>query len=530
MRLVRARVTNYRSIIDSGLVELETDKTILVGPNEAGKTVFLQAIQQLERPAGVKGFDALRDYPRSKYNEITTGQIDPADVVVVEGHFRPEPEDLVDFPKEFKDCTYVLKRKLNNRGVHHLDGVPERPTYKSVRNDLARLCAHVDPRVPDPPPPPQGQPPKKSPPKPSERLATLTSGWKDWHYVTGDKAKSLASWLDDVLVYVDEDEEKEVKRHAKLVDVCTDIYSDVLDHLGSRVPVFVLFSDYFRIRPLIHLDHMAKRVEQNLLDDDQYDYGNQCLLKLLGFNARELSDLGKAIDPAENNAESMKKYRDQLDKRSYQLNAASVKLTTEVNAVWLPEKNRPAADRLRVSADGQYLKVVVEDDLGVEIELDQRSQGFQWLVSFFVVFFAESSDQHKNAILLLDEPGVHLHGLKQRDFRETISKLAVKNQTIFTTHSPFLVGPNELDKVRVVEMTKRETGTVVHTTVSASDPAALLPLQEALGYDLAQSLFSTQRNLVLEGLTDHWYLDATAQLLNDAGVCALNEKIALGSV
>ena len=34
-----------------------------------------------------------------------------------------------------------------------------------------------------------------------------------------------------------------------------------------------------------------------------------------------------------------------------------------------------------------------------------------------------------------------LHGLKQRDFRITVSRLAKHNQTIYTTHSPFLVGP-----------------------------------------------------------------------------------------
>ena len=48
--------------------------------------------------------------------------------------------------------------------------------------------------------------------------------------------------------------------------------------------------------------------------------------------------------------------------------------------------------------------MVVEDELGVEIELDQRSEGFQWLVSFFIVFFSEAEDKHANAILLLDEP------------------------------------------------------------------------------------------------------------------------------
>ena len=65
------------------------------------------------------------------------------------------------------------------------------------------------------------------------------------------------------------------------------------------------------------------------------------------------------------------------------------------------------------------------------------------------------------------------------------------------TSACFLVGPEELDLVRVVEMTNRDEGTKVHTSVTASDPAALLPLQEALGYDLAQSLSAQQRNLVL---------------------------------
>jgi hypothetical protein len=120
-----------------------------------------------------------------------------------------------------------------------------------------------------------------------------------------------------------------------------------------------------------------------------------------------------------------------------------------------------------------------------------------------------------------------LHGLKQREFRKTVSRLAEKNQTIYTTHSPFLVGPDELDLVRVVEMTDRQVGTKVLTTLTANDPAGLLPLQEALGYDLAQSLFGQQRNLVLEGLTDYLYIEALSEMLRDAGVFDLNQKIAM---
>ncbi len=328
---------------------------------------------------------------------------------------------------------------------------------------------------------------------------------------------------------IDENNEPEEKRYDSIV-AATKVHLDraaALVELEKRLPVFVLFNNYFRVKPLIQLDHLAQRLATNVLDDAQYDYGNVCLLKLLGFTAQQLSDLGKAAVPPANNPAALQSYRDQLDKRSYQLNAASVQLTDEIRSVWRPREGRAEADKLRIQADGQYLKVVVEDDLGVEIELHQRSEGFQWLVSFFVVFFAEAAGKHKNAVLLLDEPGLSLHGLKQREFRSTISRLSENNQTIYTTHSPFLVGPDELDLVRVVEMADRKTGTKVHTTVASGDPAALLPLQEALGYDLAQSLFTQERNLVLEGLTDYWYVEATAALLHAASLITLNDKIAL---
>ena len=38
MRIASAHVTSYRSVIDSGSFDIEQDKTILVGINEAGKT------------------------------------------------------------------------------------------------------------------------------------------------------------------------------------------------------------------------------------------------------------------------------------------------------------------------------------------------------------------------------------------------------------------------------------------------------------------------------------------------------------
>src|SRR6266852_1204210 len=98
MRLHKARLQKYRSIRDTGWFDVEAAKTILVGPNEAGKTVLLQALQQISPPEGIGRFDALRDYPRSEYNDITAGRVKPEDVTVVQAHFALEEADKAAIP------------------------------------------------------------------------------------------------------------------------------------------------------------------------------------------------------------------------------------------------------------------------------------------------------------------------------------------------------------------------------------------------------------------------------------------------
>jgi hypothetical protein len=554
MRLVAARIQKYRCIRDTGWFDIEPAKTIFVGANEAGKTAILQALQQLRAPEGVAGFDSLRDYPRSEYSDFTVSRVDPESVDVVSARFRLDPLDVAELPPGYEDATYVCGRRLDNSSWHRIEGGPDRPVYTAeLDDDLGDLAAYVDARqaaaaqteTEQPGQPEQVEPEQQAVPEqdvpeqdvpegdamPSGDLAAVTSGWTESVTLTVEMAASLRAWLDQVAPLVDEANPIETERYGRLIAVTElpGVHEQALSTLAALVPVFIMFSNYTRVRPLIHLHHLATRLESNVLDDDQYDYGNVCLMKLLGFSARELSDLGRVAEPAAHDADALRRYRDQLDRRAYQLNAASVRLTNEIRRVWSPNPDRPEADRLRVIADGQYLKVVVEDELGVEIELDQRSEGFQWLVSFFTVFFAESAGKHANAILLLDEPGLSLHGLKQRSFRSTLSRLAARSQTIFTTHSPFLVGPDELDIVRLVEMTDRTSGTKVHTTIKAADPVSVVPLQESLGYDLAQSMFTEQRNLVLERLSDHWYVEATAHLLREAAIVGLHDEIAMHS-
>ncbi|MGR9422161.1 AAA family ATPase [Rhizobium leguminosarum] len=118
MKLKKAKITNYRSIKDSGWIEFEPGKTIFVGPNEAGKTALLRALQQINPPDDVPQFDALRDYPRGNYNEITRKEVEPGDIDVVVAHFEPSADDRIAVPAEYRGYDYVCGRRLDN-GFRH---------------------------------------------------------------------------------------------------------------------------------------------------------------------------------------------------------------------------------------------------------------------------------------------------------------------------------------------------------------------------------------------------------------------------
>ncbi|MCP1271777.1 AAA family ATPase [Acetobacter cerevisiae] len=125
MKLKTARVQNYRSIRDTGEFDVEPEKTILVGPNEAGKSAVLQALQQIHAPDGIKGFDPLRDYPRALYNDITTEKVNPKDIKVTTVTFDLEESERKALPSSMKSISgYTCTRYIDNHATHSLVGAP----------------------------------------------------------------------------------------------------------------------------------------------------------------------------------------------------------------------------------------------------------------------------------------------------------------------------------------------------------------------------------------------------------------------
>jgi predicted ATP-dependent endonuclease of OLD family len=188
------------------------------------------------------------------------------------------------------------------------------------------------------------------------------------------------------------------------------------------------------------------------------------------------------------------------------LRAASISLTGDWIELWTGDEHR-----LDFDVDGDYLVLQVSDSHSpFPIPFEERSQGFQWFLSFYLIFLVESRKAHKDAILLLDEPGLHLHPTLQVRLIKFLERISAANQVLYTTHLPFLVDSSHFERVRTVFLSGGlpQKAVVSEDLRAAGDPDTLFPLQAALGYAIAQSLFLSRWTLVVEGLTDFWLLRA----------------------
>lgn len=181
----------------------------------------------------------------------------------------------------------------------------------------------------------------------------------------------------------------------------------------------------------------------------------------------------------------------------------------------------PSKDAERVAP---YLELRVENlRHGVTLNFGERSRGFQWFFSF-LAGFSEYRDVEGDYILLLDEPGLGLHASAQEDFLPYIDQdLARNHQVIYTTHSPFMVQPTEVERVRLVE-DKDKLGTTVSNEPLGVSRDTAFPIQAALGYSLSQSLFLGPDNLIVESPSDLLYLTAISEHLRDAGRAHLHDR------
>lgn len=146
-------------------------------------------------------------------------------------------------------------------------------------------------------------------------------------------------------------------------------------------------------------------------------------------------------------------------------------------------------------------------------KLSDRSEGFRWFLSFCLNYGVQQ-DTSKRAVLLLDEPGLHLHASAQKDLLDQFENVSQFNQIIYTTHSPFMINKNYPERIRAVFKEKEPRGTFIENKAyRATKGGCYEPVRTSIGITLGNSLFIGGCNLIVEGIADQILLTALSRYL-----------------
>jgi predicted ATP-dependent endonuclease of OLD family len=160
------------------------------------------------------------------------------------------------------------------------------------------------------------------------------------------------------------------------------------------------------------------------------------------------------------------------------------------------------------------------------VRLHRRSSGFRWHVSFAWKFTHASQGQYKGCILLLEEPGIHLHYSGQRDLLEVFQRLSDSNTILYTTHLASMVDPAYPERVRIVETTNNHATVKKGVVSSQRAPMAVIELSLGLTGDMS-GLLGTRQTLIVEGGDDALILHKLSGILRSEGKEHLSDRIYL---
>ena len=277
----------------------------------------------------------------------------------------------------------------------------------------------------------------------------------------------------------------------------------------KHAPKFVLIQDYGLSGTQIELNQLSDRLKS--VPWHQLTNVEQTIKIVLDLAKVDINEfLAKGSTPEGRTVRS-------FDKR-----AASSYLSKQFRDLWTQKE----VD-FDIEIDGTTLNIFAEDKaVGMPVRLYRRSSGFRWHVSFAWKFTHASRGHYRDCILLLEEPGIHLHYSGQRDLLEVFHRLSSSNTILYTTHLASMVDPAFPERVRIVENNNNHTTVRQGVVSSHRAPMAVIELSLGLTGDMS-GLLGTRQTLIVEGGDDALILHKLSGILRAEGKAHLSDRVYL---
>lgn len=536
MKLLSFRVTEFRSVTDSGWVSVE-DVTALIGTNESGKTNLLLPLWKLN-PAKDGEINPTADFPRKRYSEIRALKRKP---IFIRARFQlsldlrqqvaslaglaPDAFSIAEVSRDLAGDYYVnfpdvkVARTVSQSSVHQMLSEAQReievlsvskaeePYKEAVLSGLKPVLERTS---------------GGSDELEDTELAAIKQALESLPTDSPAKKSSISPRLGQLLDAMND-------QHAAISRPHPDDIEEARGLIVDQMPAFVYYSNYGNLDSEIYLPHVIQNMQRaNVGSREEAKVRTlKVLFNFVKLKPQEILELGKEVLADQNNPTQVEidKIAAKKKERDILLQSAGTELTHKFRDWW-----KQGEYRFRFQADGDHFRIWVSDDKRPEdIELEGRSTGLQWFLSFYLIFLVESSLSHRDAILLLDEPGVTLHPIAQKHLSAFFENLSKTNQILYTTHSPFLVNADHLDRVKAVYVGEDGT-TQVSSNLragegSASQTNSIYPVHAALGLSVSDALLQGCQLVIVEGTSDQHYLTAIKNYLIAQGAFSPKREI-----
>lgn len=524
------RVTNFRNIDDSGWIPVES-VTALVGRNESGKTALLKALHKFN-PAVSEPYNPQREFPRDRFTrEFKDGGDWP--VCSVEFELSPGFRQALEAELGFEVpliavCTRYYDGSID---ISYDKEVSDELVLSSELSIALDHFAKASRRL------------ANTSPEQEEQTQQLRTTLVDWATEKKDAIEDMQDLKSPAGIQLLKTIRTELNAQAnpQAADIIETLQAVVEDLLGrsqteplldrladlieEAMPVFVYFENYGILDSAVYLPRFLEDLKRS--PDNPRVRTINAMFKHVGLEAKDISALGREETEEARRAgqtvtdEMIRHDQERKELRAVKINSASLDITRRFSK-WFHQRRH----NIKYDVDGDYFRIWVSDDRrpGVDIELESRSKGFQWFFSFYLVFLVESDEGHKDAVLLLDEPGLHLHPTAQQELIGFFEELSKSNLLLYSTHSPFLIDGDHIHRVRPV--TEDDNG-LSRITIDGwpQDRETIFPLQAAAGYAMIRGLFQNKMNVLVEGMADYLYLHTLNLLCQVTGRRALPDDI-----
>lgn len=174
------------------------------------------------------------------------------------------------------------------------------------------------------------------------------------------------------------------------------------------------------------------------------------------------------------------------------LDNISNKATKEFREIWPDLKNI----KFVIRKDGEEFDIRIQEKEFYSNE--DRSDGFKRFIAILLMLSIESRTQKYNRLILFDEPDAFLYPTSAKFLKEELLKISEKDIVIYSTHSPFMIDNECIERHLVIER-KDDISEIVTQDESPFQEDELL--KRAIGSNIFESIQS--KNIIFEGYTDY---------------------------